>query len=355
MTVLVAGGGPAAFEAVLTLRELAPNVDVELLAPNADFIYRPTSVVEPFARAGVRRYPLESLGVPVRRGRLAEVDVAGRTAITDGGERIAYDALLVATGVAQAAAVPHAITFTGPRDVEAVHGLVQDVEQEYSRTVAFFAPPGADWTLPLYELALQTAERAAEMGVHGLELRIVTGEAEPLEVFGPAAAHFAAELLDQAGVGFATGTEAPDAERLVCLGVPVPPAVAGLPAGFLSTDAHGAVEGAPGVWAAGDVTDQPLKQGGLATQQAAVAATAIAVAAGVDLEARPYAPVLRALLVAGRRACYFRRRLDGIDPGQASRRALWWPPAKIAGERLAPFLDLLDARAGTTAIERRLA
>lgn len=353
--IVVAGGGPAAFEAILTLRELAPELDVQLLAPDPDLVYRPTSVVEPFARAGVRCYPIESLGVPVHRGRLARVDVGARVAVADDGARLSYDALLVATGVAHGAPVPKAITFTGPHDVEAMHGLVQDIEQEYSRDVAFFAPPETGWTLPLYELALQTAERASEMELPDLRLRLVTHEARPLEALGTAASDLASVLLEEAGIAFETAAEPPEADRLVCLGTPEPPAIPGLPEGFLVTDEHGAVTGAPGVWAAGDVADHPIKQGGLATQQAAVAATAIAADLGAPVAPQLSAPVLRAMLIAGRRACYFRRRLDGVDPGQASRRALWWPPTKIAGERLAPFLDALDAETGTTGVERKLA
>jgi sulfide:quinone oxidoreductase len=57
------------------------------------------------------------------------------------------------------------------------------------------------------------------------------------------------------------------------------PAIAGLPsdgAGFLVTDVHGRVTGAPDVYAAGDVTAFAVKQGGIACQQADAAAADIA-------------------------------------------------------------------------------
>ena len=354
--VLIAGGGPAAVEAVLALREHAPAVEIELLCPDTQLVYRPLSVAEPFASAGVRRYELaelERFDVSLRRGLLAGVDVEGRQAVTGEGDRIPYDALLIATGVRYAPVVPKAITFSGPDQIEQMHGLIQDVEGRYSRRIAFYAPPEAQWTLPLYELALQTAERAADMDVSGLELSLVTHESAPVEAFGLSASDLAGGLLDKAGVRFVSSQDVPDADRVVALGAPVPPSFNGLPDGFLPTDAHGAVDGAPGVWAAGDVTHYPLKQGGLAAQQAAAAAMAIAAASGAAVEPEPLSPVLRAMLIAGRRGFFFRRRLDGIDPGQASHRALWWPPSKIAGERLAPFLDELDA--GRPGLERRLA
>ena len=61
------------------------------------------------------------------------------------------------------------------------------------------------------------------------------------------------------------------------------PGVPGLPAdadGFIPVDPYGRVPGVPDVFAAGDATTFPLKQGGLATQQADAAAEAIAAELG---------------------------------------------------------------------------
>jgi sulfide:quinone oxidoreductase len=49
------------------------------------------------------------------------------------------------------------------------------------------------------------------------------------------------------------------------------------------------------VYAIGDMTNRPLKQGGLAAQQADVAAAAIGAAAGLTASSEPYRPVLRAI------------------------------------------------------------
>ncbi len=111
-------------------------------------------------------------------------------------------------------------------------------------------------------------------------------------------------------------------------------------AGFVPVDEHCRVRGVEDVFAAGDVTSFAVKQGGIATQQADAAAEAIAGAAGADVEARPFHPVLRGLLLTGRAPRYLRRDL-GEQPDRApvaSIDALWWPPAKIAGRYLAPFL-----------------
>ena len=84
------------------------------------------------------------------------------------------------------------------------------------------------------------------------------------------------------------------------------------------------------------MTSRPLKQGGLATQQADVAAAAIAAAAGAEVEAAAYRPVLRAMLLTGNRPRYLRHAPH--DRGQATDDAPWWPPHKIAGRELAPYL-----------------
>jgi sulfide:quinone oxidoreductase len=84
------------------------------------------------------------------------------------------------------------------------------------------------------------------------------------------------------------------------------------------------------------MTTRPLKQGGLATQQADAAAAAIAAAAGADVDVRAYQPVLRAMLLTGGRPRYLRR--GPREPGETFDEAPWWPPHKIAGRELAPYL-----------------
>jgi sulfide:quinone oxidoreductase len=196
-----------------------------------------------------------------------------------------------------------------------MHGLIQDIEAGYVKRVAFVVPPGASWPLPLYELALMTAERADDMCAQ-VELTLVTPETSPLELFGPDVARDVGDLLDGAKVVLCTNTRAQvsaanlvtlhqDGERLrvdrvVTLPTLTGPSIDGLPhdaAGFLPVDPCGRVHGAPSVYAAGDATDFAIKQGGIACQQADAAAEAIAAAAGAAIEPRPFTPILRAVLV----------------------------------------------------------
>jgi len=68
------------------------------------------------------------------------------------------------------------------------------------------------------------------------------------------------------------------ADRVIALPRLVGPAIPGLPqgaGGFIPVDAHGRVPDVPDVFAAGDATTFPLKQGGLACQQADAADSAM--------------------------------------------------------------------------------
>ena len=82
-----------------------------------------------------------------------------------------------------------------------------------------------------------------------------------------------------------------------------------------------------------------MKQGGLAAQQADAAAEEIACLAGADVAAEPFQPVLRGLILTGGTPLYARAELSRAGlPASVATDALWWPPAKIVGRYLAPFL-----------------
>jgi sulfide:quinone oxidoreductase len=129
-------------------------------------------------------------------------------------------------------------------------------------------------------------------------------------------------------------------DRVVSLPVPQGRRIPGLPddgRGFVRTDQHGRVEGRDDVYAAGDITAFPLKQGGLATQQADAAAESIAALAGAPITPSPFRPVLRGLLLTGLTPRFMAASLLDAS-SEADTEPLWWPPAKIVGRYLAPFL-----------------
>ena len=126
------------------------------------------------------------------------------------------------------------------------------------------------------------------------------------------------------------------------------PRVPGLPSdddGFLPIDAHCRVPGAVGVYAAGDATSFPVKQGGIATQQADAAAEHIAASLGAAVEAKPFTPVLRGMLLTGSDSLYLRHRVaGGGGEGDVSADRLWWPPDKISGRYLSAALAGVSGR-----------
>ena len=104
--VLIAGGGVAALEAMIALHELAgERVRVTLLAPEADFVYRPMSVAEPFCLGHADRHPVAEIardfGAEVVCDSLGSVDADAGTVSTGAGETIAYDSLLIAVGAVE--------------------------------------------------------------------------------------------------------------------------------------------------------------------------------------------------------------------------------------------------------------
>jgi sulfide:quinone oxidoreductase len=352
--VVVAGGGVAAVETVLALHHLAgARVRITLVAPQPDFEVRALRTAEPFAADHVRRRSLadlaEETGATLIADTVTSVDPERRAVRLSTGRALHYGALVLALGARRRPAFARALTFTGDEPSTAFAGLLADLEEGWTRSVAFVVPPGATWPLPLYELALQTAADVRGMGAD-VALRIVTPESAPLALFGAEASGAVGELLDQAGVGFTGDTyvsadehgrllDAPlglplGDERTVALPVMEGPALHGVPAdgaGFIPVDEHGAVRGVADVFAAGDGTTFPIKQGGLACQQADAIAALLARRAGAPgVEAAPFTPVLRGRLMTGFKASH---QLDG-----APRPVLWSAERKVDGQYLSAWL-----------------
>jgi sulfide:quinone oxidoreductase len=370
LRVVIAGAGVAGLEAMMALRALAgPRVDITVLAPSPEFVYRPVSVAEPFGAEPPRRYSLERVtadfSASFLEDDLAWVAARGQRVFLGGGDEIGYDALVVALGARAVPAWPHVTTFVGPSSAEAVRALVEEAELGRVASLAFVVPTGVTWPFPLYELALMTAARLARAGAEA-DLALFTPEREPLEVFGADASAAVAHVMSEAKVRFRGGSSVEvDADGLVLtrdaergepfdrvLAIPrlEGPAPRGLPCddeGFIPIDAHGMVHRVEHVYAAGDGTDYPVKQGGIATQQADAVAELIAKRAGARVDPRPIRPILRGHMIANGASRFLRAELHHRDEGtsEASVSPLWWPPDKIAGTYLSPYLAQLDAAA----------
>lgn len=362
LRVLIAGGGVAGLETLLGLHALAGElVDLDLLAPEPHFWYRPLAVAEPFNLARVEPFDLatiaDSVGAAFTLDQLASLDSSHHLARTTHGAEIGYDALVIACGTLPRPALPGALTFRGPADSDAFSELLTEAEQGSVGSIAFVVPAAGVWPLPLYELALLTAAHLARHNKQ-VELALVTPEPSPLSLFGAPASNTVAALLTAHAIKLHTASYPARYHRcrlelVPAATVPADRAVAlprleglrilGLPQdgdGFVTTNRHGRVRQLQDVYAAGDITRFPIKQGGIAAQQADAVAEALAHQAGAKITPRPFQPVLRGLLLTGAAPRYLRTELRGGhgETSTITSETLWWPPGKIVGRYLAPYL-----------------
>jgi len=363
LRVLVAGGGVAGLETLLALRALAGDlVDLELLAPDPAFWYRPLAVAEPFDAGRAHHFELAGIAEAAAAGftlaELASVDADSNLARTSHAMEIHYDALVIACGALPRPALAGALTFRGPADSDAYRRLLVEADSGSIGSMAFVVPDPGFWPLPLYELALLTATHL-DRHHEQVELTLVTPETAPLALFGNAASEAARALLSSHGVALRTGCYATryeagrlelepggtlPAERVVALPRLEGQRILGIPQdsdGFIATDMSGRVSGLTNVYAAGDITQFPIKQGGIAAQQADNIAEVIAAQAGAAIERHRFQPVLRGLLFTGSAPRYLRSEPHGAEGTRSTVAAdpLWWPPGKIVGRYLAPFLS----------------
>ena len=371
--ILIAGGGVAAVELALALADLAgPRVQMTLVAPRHHFELRSLRTAEPFSAGHAPRHSLQSLASRVNAELLVDavmaVDAERHTVRLAKLGSLSYDALVLAVGGLHRSAFSRASTFTGSTSTVAYNGLLADLEERWTRSVAFVVPHGVTWPPPLYELALMTARDVRSMCIDDARLRLVSPEATPLAVFGPRASLAVARLLENAGIAFTGSTYAKpgdggrlqllpsgemlDAERVVALPTIEGPQLSGVPRdahGFIPVDEHGRVPGLVDVYAAGDATTFPIKQGGLACQQADAIAELLAAGAGAALDPQPFRPILRARLLTGRGAQYLEHRLcDGAADDPPAELRSWSASNKVDGRYISPWLRELAADSRST-------
>ena len=364
LRVLVAGGGVAAAELLLALRALAgERVTLEVVARTTALPVRASAPAAALASTPPQTFDLRDVaadaGAGVRVDAVEAVASRAHRVRLASGATADYDALVLATGVRACAAVPGALTFRDHRDGPLVARAVDEIQ--HGRLV-FTVPAGVAWTLPLYELSLLAAERFGR-DRRDVETMIVTPERRALEVFGAAVSDRVEQLLEDRGVRLLRGAAAAAvqrgrltlatgegiaADRVVAVPRLVGRRLAGVPADWnnlVDTDAAGRVRELVDVYAAGDMTRFPVKQGGIAAQQADTVAAALAACAGAGVEASPPRPVLRSRLLGAGAPLYLRAELDDHGRPLASSAASvatgeppWWPAAKLFARHLTPWM-----------------
>jgi sulfide:quinone oxidoreductase len=269
--------------------------------------------------------------------------------------------LLLAVGARESSPYEHAYVFTDRDPDQRFQGIVRDIETGNANSVAFVLAHGPVWPLPLYELALMTAEHARSMSLD-TRITFITPEGRPLKAFGQAAGDAIVGLLEEAGIKLHTGVvarvPAPGlvtfgetrvvVDRVVTLPRITGPAVPGLPAGtdwFAPVDERCLVKETDGrVFAAGDVTDFPVKHGGIGALQADTAAAGIAYLAGVGERPPPLDPVIRGMLLTRDRSLYIAAHvIAGLGwHAEVYHQPPWPGGQKVVAEELGSYLANLD-------------
>ena len=362
--VVIAGGGVAGIETLLALRALAGDrVQIEIVAPEREFVYRPLAVAGPFDLGDPPRFELAAIARDLRathhQDAIVAVRATKRIALTRAGAEVPYDVLVVTSGAEPEAAIPGAFTYRGFEDNARLRTLIDEFRGDGGgRSIAFAVPSGTTWPLPIYELALITAAQIRAHEKDSVVVKLVTPEASPMGLFGRQASDAVALLLVSRGIEVRTSTHPVEfasssltvvpegrvpASRVVALPRLRGRAPMGVPQdadGFIPVDPYGLVQELPDVYAAGDVTASSIKQGGIATQQADAVASVIAARFGAPVEPKEFRPVLRGMLLTGDGARFMRAEVTGGqgERSEVSSEVLWFPEGKIAGRHLSPYL-----------------
>jgi sulfide:quinone oxidoreductase len=368
--VVIAGGGFAALEAALALRALADDrVSLTLISPRPGFVYRPAATVEAFDEPPGFGFHLAEIAADLDAAyhRTALEAVAPKQQRVRLGSEMAldYDFLILAVGAQARVGVPGALTFRDQRDLRRIRMLLDQLGSGRLTRLVFAVPSEAAWALPAYELAFLSGTHAQKRSVRA-ELIVVSPEPTPLAVFGDHASAIVASQLQDRGIRFVSALPhsvrrdgalalqfdgAIHADRVVAVPELRGPRVAGVPAdwsGFVPTDGCGRVEGLANVYAAGDMTAYPVKQGGIAAQQADVIAHTIAGELGAPVKELRNTMILRARLLDGDGALVLRTELDPLGrPTGATiehRESRQAADLKVFGVYLTPYLSVHRSR-----------
>ncbi|HEY6888617.1 MAG TPA: FAD-dependent oxidoreductase, partial [Solirubrobacter sp.] len=130
--IVVVGGGIAALELLLALREAAGDrVHITLGASQPDFVLQPALVAAVPSRRGARRRPLraiaDDLGVTLVQAAVASVDPVRRRVVLRRGDPLPYDSLVLAHGAQTVPAFEGVIALGGTVEAQELRTLREEI------------------------------------------------------------------------------------------------------------------------------------------------------------------------------------------------------------------------------------
>lgn len=279
-TVVIIGAGAAGNAAAETLRDEGYGGPITMVSTETDIPYdRPNLSKEYLAgKAEESWIPLRSRGFYAEKQidlvlghTVTEIDTKKQEAVLDDGRRLAYGALLLATG-----ADPVHL-FTPGADLPHVHYL-----RSLSDSTALIEAADGVTSAVVVGASFIGLEVTASLRERKLDVHVVAPEAIPMEhILGPELGAFVRNLHEEHGVRFhlghsltaidATGVTLEDGSRietgLVVLGVGVRPATKLAERAGLTLDKGVAVDeyletSQPGIFAAGDIARWPDARSG---------------------------------------------------------------------------------------------
>ncbi len=309
--ILVLGGGFGGLETSFYLRMyLSDQVKVTLVSDRDCFIFRPNSIYVPFGldpeklKIGLQK-PLKRKNITLVKAKVQEINVAGKIVHAD-GLKLPYDFLVIATGAeVRPEEVPglkenaHNIWTTD--DMLKLRASFENLRERAragrQQKVLFLIPPNNKCSGPLYEMVFMLETWLHRNGVRKqVDITWTTFEETYIQVFGPRLHEIVVQEFEQRGViGYNKYTvEKVDKNEVVYhngqhlpfdLLISFPPYVAStlfssLPVddrGFITTNlTTRQVADHSEIYAVGDASDFPVKQGFLAFTQSDAAAEHLA-------------------------------------------------------------------------------
>jgi sulfide:quinone oxidoreductase len=325
--ITILGGGFAGLETTFLLRmRMRGAVDLTVVSEWEAFTFRPNTIYVPFGADPADLVvdlskPFHRRDVTFIGGRVAGVDPDAHEVALEGGRKLGYDKLVIATGAGMRpdeipGLAEHAATIWTPESMLGVRDrfqqVLEDGRQGRSSRVLFLIPPNNKCAGPLYEIVMmfETWLRREHAREHA-DITWSTFEQTYIQAFGPRLHDVVSDEFEQRGIDGHTDeivTEIAAGEARYADGstrafdhlIAFPPyvsavryeALASDDRGFIQTDpATRQVAGEPDVYAPGDAGDFPVKQAFLAFLQADTVAEHIAASVAADEFEKPFDPV----------------------------------------------------------------